>query len=301
MGMPVNAHGNFHGQRLVVFGAGYVGGAMARAAKEQGMKVTALTRNAGKAAALQAEGIDSIVADLADDGWHAAMPERVDFVLNAVSSGGGGVEGYRHSYVEGMKSVIAWARAAKPGTLVYTGSTSVYPQDGGMKVDETSPTEPASERAALLLDAEHIALAAANEGMRVFILRLAGIYGPGRHHILNQIKAGEVLSGKGDHRLNLVHLDDICAAIMKCFEAAPSIAGGVFNVCDDFPAKKHELTAWIAARLGQPAPQFDPSLPGRRRGEMPDRLVVNLKLKHTLGWRPRYPSYREGYETLLSR
>lgn len=299
--MPTNAHGNFQDRRLVVFGAGYVGGAVARAAKMQGMAVTALTRNAAKAATLQAEGIDAIVADLADYGWHVAMPEPVDFVLNAVSSGGGGVEGYRHSYVEGMKSVTTWAAKARPSILVYTGSTSVYPQDGGVEVDEASPTDPANERAALLLEAEQLALAAANAGMRVFVLRLAGIYGPGRHHILDQIQAGEVLAGTGEHRLNLAHLEDICAAIMKCFDAAPTIAGGVFNVTDDLSVKKHELAAWVAARLDLPVPRFDPSLTGRRRGVMPDRVVLNRKLKKALGWRPRYPSYREGYETLLSR
>jgi nucleoside-diphosphate-sugar epimerase len=299
--MPTNAHGNFQGRRLVVLGAGYVGGAVARSAKLQGMEVTALTRNAGKAAALQAEGIDSVVADLADHDWHVAMPERVDFVLNAVSSGGGGVEGYRHSYVEGMKSVIAWARSARPATLVYTGSTSVYPQDGGVEVDESSSTDPANERASLLLDAEQIAQGAASEDMRVFILRLAGIYGPDRHHLLDQIQAGEVLAGTGEHRLNLAHLDDIVSAILNCFEAAPTVVSGVFNVSDDHPVRKHELAAWISGRLGQPIPRFDPSLTGRRRGVMPDRLVINRKLKNTLGWRPRYPSFREGYETLLSR
>ena len=301
MEMLTNAHGIFHGRRLVVFGAGYVGGAVARAAKVQGMSVIAITRNAAKASRLQENGVNTIVADLADSGWNAAMPERVDYVLNAVSSGGGGVEGYRHSYVEGMKSVIAWASKARPVTLVYTGSTSVYPQDGGVEVDETSPTDPANERAALLLEAEQIALAAANESMRVFVLRLAGIYGPGRHHLLDQIQASEVLAGTGEHRLNLAHLEDIVAAILKCFEAAPSISGGVFNVTDDHPVRKHELAAWIAARLGQPVPRFDPSLTGRRKGAMPDRMVLNRRLKNTLGWRPRYPSYREGYETLLSR
>lgn len=299
--MPTNAHGNFQGRRLVVFGAGYVGGAVARAAKMQGMEVMALTRNAGKAAALQAQGIDTIVADLADHGWHAAMLERVDFVLNAVSSGGGGVEGYRHSYVDGMKSVIAWTRSTQPATLVYTGSTSVYPQDDGVGVDETSSTDSANERATLLLAAEQIAQGAASEGMRVFVLRLAGIYGPGRHHLLDQIQSGEILTGSGEHRLNLAHLEDIVVAIMKCFGVAPTNVGGVFNVVDDHPVKKHELAAWIAGRLGKPVPRFDPSLTGRRRGSLPDRVVLNRKLKKTLDWQPRYPSYREGYETFLSR
>ncbi len=298
-------HGNFRGQRLVVFGAGYVGGAVARQGVAAGLRVTALTRNAAKAAELRAAGVETIEADLAGHDWQARLPAGAELVLNSVSSGGGGVAGYQRSYVEGMRAVRDWARGGsgqgngRVGTLVYTSSTSVYPQDDDARVDETAVTQPAGERAALLLETE--ALAQDGGFTRAFILRLAGIYGPGRHHILDQLRQGEALGGTGTHRLNLAHRDDICAAIWACFGAPAAVAGGIFNVADDQPATKAELAQWVADRLGLPAPRFDATLTSRRRGVMPDRVILNGKLKRVLGWRPAYPGFREGYENLLSR
>src|SRR6266542_3935752 len=133
------AHGNFLGQRLVIFGCGYIGIAVAREAIAAGVHVTALTRNAEKAKALSQLGVEVVVDDLAGDVWHPKIAGGADYVLNAVSSGGGGIEGYRHSYLEGMKSILRWAVATGPvGTLVYTSITWVYPQDGGVVVDETA-------------------------------------------------------------------------------------------------------------------------------------------------------------------
>lgn len=303
--MSLFAHGNFSGRSLVVFGAGYVGGAVARQAAAAGLRVTALTRNAAKAAELRAAGVATVEADLAGPEWPARVPAEADFVLNSVSSGGGGVAGYQHSYVDGMRAVVAWAQRGRVGTLVYTSSTSVYPQGGGARVDENSSTQPAGERAALLLAAEALALGAAQPAggvARSFVLRLAGIYGPGRHHILDQLRGGEALPGAGAHVLNLAHRDDIVAAIGACFAAPATVAGGIFNVADDEPATKAELAAWVAARLGLPSPRFDPTIESRRRGAaVPDRVILNGRLKAQLGWRPAYPGFRAGYENLLSR
>lgn len=285
--------------RLVIFGAGYIGGAVARAAAARGIAVTALTRNAARAAELRAAGIRVVVADLAGDAWLDEIPPGADHVLNCVSSGGGGLDGYRHSYVDGTARIAAWTRRGRVGTLVYTSSTSVYPQGGGAEVDESVPTEPAGERAALLLEAERLSNAA--EAGRVFILRLAGIYGPDRHMILDTLRLGGPLPGSGLHRLNLAHRDDIVAAILACFAAPPTVPGGVFNVADDHPAPRAEVAAWLAARLGLPPPSFDPAATGaRRRPETPDRIIRNDRLKAALGWRPQFTDFREGYGSLLS-
>ena len=119
------------GKRLIVFGCGYIGGEIARQAVARGMRVTGLTRNPVKAEVWRKSGIEMIIADLAARGWHEDIAGGADFVLNCVSSGGGGIAGYRRSYVEGMDSVLTWARdRGAVGTLVYTSSTSVYSQDG---------------------------------------------------------------------------------------------------------------------------------------------------------------------------
>jgi nucleoside-diphosphate-sugar epimerase len=298
--MNPEAHGKFAGRHLVVFGCGYVGGEVARQALDRGLRVTALTRNPDKAAALRALGITTVVADLASGTWHAAIPDGADLVLNAVSSGGGGVDGYRSSYLEGMKSVLTWARTQGPvGTLVYTGSTSVYAQDGGVRVDEHSPISARDERAAVLGETEGVLWAEAGTVARACVLRLAGIYGPGRHHLIEQVRAGEV-SGNGGHHLNLIHRDDICAAIWAVFGAPATMTAEIFNVADDAPATKAEVAAWLAGRLGVSVPRFSGVPAGGRRAVTPDRIIVNARLKAALGWAPQYPSFREGYATLLS-
>lgn len=293
-----------HGKRLVIFGCGYVGAALARAAVAAGARVEALTRNVDKAAALRAAGLaKAVVADLSTDAWHARIAGGADFVVNCVSSGGPAA--YRQSYVGGMQSVLAWAgKGTVPvGTLVYTSSTSVYPQGEGMVVDETVPAEGATPNGAIIRESEVLLQhAAASAVRRHFILRLAGIYGPGRHHLLDQLRAGAgLLGGSGAHRLNLAHRDDIVTAILACLLAPATVGSNLFNVADSAPALRAEVVAWLAARLGRPVPGFDGSTTSRRGGApMPDRIISNARLRQVLGWRPHFPDYRAGYENILS-
>jgi nucleoside-diphosphate-sugar epimerase len=298
--MSPDAHGNIRGRRLVVFGCGYVGAAVAREAVQRGATVTTLTRNAAKAIALRAEGMEVVVADLATTDWHRQIPGAADFVLNSVSSGGGGLEGYRQSYVAGMESMLAWAHArGAAGTVVYTSSTSVYPQAVGAVVAESSATG-GDERARLLLLTEALLRENGGACRRWFVLRLAGIYGPARHHLLNQVRTGTV-AGYGQHRLNLAHRDDIAAAVWRCFLAPPDVANEIFNVADDAPTPKAEVARWLADRIGVPPPSFSGEPAEGRRAVTPDRVIANGKLKSVLGWQPRFATFRAGYDNLLSR
>lgn len=286
-------------QHLVIFGAGYVGAEVARQALARGLRVTALTRNPEKARALSEAGAAVIVDDLAANAWHARLPDGADLVLNCVSSGGGGPQSYRHSYVEGMKSVLAWAARGSVGTLIYTGSTSVYPQDGGVRVDETASVEATRAAGNPLIEAEDLLLGS-GAGARRFVLRLAGIYGPHRHHLVDQLRAGSGdIAGLGDYHLNLIHRDDIAGAIWAAFNSPAGAAGDVYNLADDGAATKGEVAAYIAGKLGLPAPRFTGEPAQGRRRITPDRVIANDKIKRKLGWRPLYPTYREGYAALL--
>jgi nucleoside-diphosphate-sugar epimerase len=293
------------GRRLVIFGCGYVGSAVAQAALAAGARVEALTRNAEKAAALRVAGLAKVVvADLASPDWHGAIDRSPDFIVNTVSSGG--PDHYRQSYVGGMQSILDWTRAgAQPaGTMVYTSSTSVYPQGGGATVDETVEAPGATPNGAIIRESERLLQEAPTSAIaRHFILRLAGIYGPGRHHLLDQLREGATsLNGSGDHRLNLVHRDDIVAAILACLRAPSAVGSGIFNVADLAPATRSEVVAWLAARLGRPAPGFDGSATTRRGGApMPDRVISSRKLQRTLGWQPAHPDYRSGFASLMSQ
>lgn len=301
-------------QRLVIFGCGYVGRAVAVEGLARGLEVTALTRNPATAADLEKIGVAVVVADLVGADWHAQIPGGADFVVNTVSAGGGGIEGYRHSYLAGMTSLLQWARERGTArTLVYTSSTSVYPQGSGVVVDEEAGHDGVTERGAVLLAAETVLRdgaprddeSAGEQGAfvpygRCFILRLAGIYGPGRHSLLEQVRRGEV-AGRGEHRLNLIHRDDICSAIWAALLAPPEIRGGTFNLADDVPAPKQEVVEWLARRLAVGRPRFTQQPVGRRSALTPDRVISNAKIKRVLGWQPRFPDYRAGYGNILSR
>ncbi len=291
------------GQRLIIFGCGYVGGALADAALGQGARVTALTRNAEKAAALRARGVEVIVADLASADWHGAIEGGAELVANTVSAAASTPEGYHASYVAGTRSILAWAQRARIGTLVYTSSTGVYPQGGGARVDESASTDGASPTGRVLVEAENLLRAADRAVLgRWFVLRCAGIYGPGRHYLLNALRGGQTrFAGEPAFRMNLVQRDDLVAAMLACFSAPPAIANEIFNLSDGAPATRGELVGWLAEQLGLPAPIFDGAMPSARKGgePTPDRVIVAEKVRRVLGWRPAFADFHAGYAPLL--
>ena len=246
-----------------------------------------------------------MVGELSTHEWHSAITAAPDYVVNCVSSGGGGPADYRRSYVEGMQSVLAWlASLSRPiESFVYTSSTSVYPQGDGVVVDESSSTGDGPFNGRILVESENLLRAAPPSVVgRSFILRLAGIYGPGRHHLLNQLRAGSVtITGDPAHHMNMIHRDDIVAAILACLCAPALAANSIFNVTDGNPAPKLEVVRWLADQLRVTAPAFtSPTGSARRDGNpVPDRVISSAKIQRELGWRPRFADYRAGYSDIL--
>lgn len=293
------------GRRVVVFGCGYLGARVAIQALKRGMRVAALTRNADRAGELTRLGIQQVVtAELDRSEWHPLLDPRQDLVVNCVSSAGGGWDGYRKSYLEGMRSILDWASSGRIGTLVYTSSTSVYEQGGGDWVTELDRAGASSEGGKILCEAERLLEEGPAAVKRRFILRLGGIYGPKRHHLLTRALS-DLSEKEGDSiYLNSVHVDDAVAAVWAAAEADPGVEGGIFNIVDDMPARKGEIVAYLRERvsergLGQSDTET-PALASRRRlGPRPNRRLSNRKAREVLGWHPRYPDYRAGYEPLL--
>jgi nucleoside-diphosphate-sugar epimerase len=294
---------------LVLIGCGYIGTALAKAALSRERVVHALVRTQEKADALRSIGLASVVAtDVAGDAWHDVLPCGGVDVVYSVSSGGGDDEAYRRAYAGGMASALRWASHCKINTFVYTSSTGVYPQSGGVTVDESFDVG-GDKRSDILVETERLLLDAAGKKgsgiARGFALRLGGLYGPGRHYMLDALRRGETkFAGRGDFRVNYLHRDDAVSAIFSALNADAKNTGGVYNITDGNPAVKEEITAWLAHRLGMTAPVFDEAVvtarAARRGVGSPDRIVSNEAFRRDFGWTPTYPDFKSGYESITA-
>ncbi len=291
-------------ESVMIFGCGYVGTALADALMQQGVRVGALTRNPDRAARLRQAGVSElVVADLDGDSWSDTLSGSYASVVNCVSSAGGGLAGYRKSYIAGQQHILEWVHGQNINSYVYTSSSSVYAQDGGILVDEGADTSGAPATGQILLESERLVEAQAHLYPAWYVLRLSGIYGPGRHFLLTQLREERgLIPGRGDYHMNMIHRDDCVSAILAALTGvAPS---GIYNICDDQPALKEEVMGALVQRLGLPMPEFDPqNIPPRlqrRGGRMPDRVISNQKARAQLGWSPSFPTFREGYAALLS-
>ena len=294
--------------RVLVVGCGYVGLPLATEFARVGHTVFGLRRSSESNDALQRAGINPLQADITQPATLKNLPHDFDWVVNCVASGGGGVDEYRRLYLQGMRNLIEWLvpTSRRPDVkiprCVYTSSTGVYGQNDGSLVDETSPTEPATETARVLVETEKLLLTAGREkNFPALVLRAAGIYGPERGYLLKQFLRGEArIEGTGARTLNMIHRDDLVRAIIAALERGRG--GEIYNVTDDEPVSQVEFFRWLATKLGKPLPPTvpeDAAVP-RKRG-LTNKRVSNRKLKTELGFSFAYPDFRSGYSAEIAR
>ncbi|HUI14180.1 MAG TPA: SDR family oxidoreductase [Xanthobacteraceae bacterium] len=189
-------------------------------------------------------------------------------------------------------------------SIVYLSTIGVYGDRGGGWVDEETPPDPASARARERLAAERAWQDfGARRGSAVAILRLAGIYGPGRNALTQVARGGARRIVKPGQIFNRIHVFDIAQAIDAAFTRR---AAGIFNVADDEPSPPGDPLLFAAQLLGVAAP---PELPFAEAAPSMSplalsfwqecRRVGNDKLKRELGVALRYPTYREGLKALF--
>jgi nucleoside-diphosphate-sugar epimerase len=159
-------------------------------------------------------------------------------------------------------------------------------------VAEDAPPRPASPTAEVLAEAERLVLDAASRGVRASLVRLSGLYGPGRVGILDRVRTGALALGPGDDAwMSFCHQDDAAEIVLAALERAP--AGSVLHGSDAHPATRREVVEWIAARLGIPPPRTDRPFAG------PNRRILSARTRASLGVALRWPSFRDGLAPLV--
>lgn len=256
--------------RLFVFGLGYTASRVAETLRARGWHVDA-TGRAGN-------------LDFADHERVRAALSRADRVLSSVPPS-----------EDGDPVLDTYGDDLVAHKHLYLSSTGVYGDTGGAWVDESAPIGTGRRTARAECDARWLAMGA-------HVLRLPGIYGPGRS-ALDRVRQGKA------HRIDLpgqvfsrIHVDDIVAGVVAVLESQPP--AGAYNLADDRPSSQNAVIEEACGLLGREPPPLlsldEAGLSPMARGFYAEnRRVANGRAKRVLGWRPRYPSFREGLAALL--
>ncbi|WP_342022501.1 SDR family oxidoreductase [Arthrobacter citreus] len=221
------------------------------------------------------------------------VPADTDVVVIAVAAGSRSVDAYRAAYVDGTANVLdALERdGVHPRRILFVSSTAVYGDAGGNWVDEQTPAAPASDTGAVILEAEQLLHARRPDAV---VLRLSGIYGPGRTRLIDSVNAGAAVVPASPQLTNRIHRDDAAAAIVHLTTAITDPAPLYVGV-DNEPVDLAEVLRFLAAELGRELPE--PSDKESSRGG--DRRLSNARLRGT-GFSFAYPTFREGYPAVLA-
>ena len=272
---------------VLIAGCGDLGTEVGLRLHELGHHVVGIRRRAE----LLPAGIDGQSVDLAVE--KPVVPPDTDLVIVTVAAGNPDPDVYRAAYVTGLGNLLDALDEAgvTPRRFLLVSSTAVYDIDDGSTVDESTPANPGGGTDSILLEAEqllHRRLPAA------VVLRLGGVYGPGRERLIRQVRSGRATLADRSRLTNRIHRDDAAALIvhlmLRAEEPDPLYLG-----VDSTPVPGVEVLAFLAAELGLPEPEIVET--GSRRGG--NKRISNRRVLAT-GFAFSYPSYREGYRAVLA-
>ena len=282
--------------RIFFFGIGYCARRLIQ--REHWIEASGTARTAESVAALRREGVEAYQFDSADadPGLEQAL-SKAEAVIVSIAPRDGAGTAFEH---------FGDAIASAPGLrrIVYYSTIGVYGDHGGGWVDETSATRTRTARGLARLEDENRWTAAARaRGAEADILRLAGIYGPGRNALVNLAHGEARRIVKPGQVFNRAHVDDI--AQVSSLVLTRGLKGRIWNVADDEPAPPQDVIAYAAGLLGlEPPPEesFDEASlsPMAREFYADNKRVSIAKAKAELGFAPAYSTYREGLKALAA-
>lgn len=280
---------------LFIYGLGFSGQALARRMQAKGWAVSATARTEEKAAALI--GLDITPVNPADPDAMTAALGRAKAILITAPPGPDGCPALQ-------QIVPALARSgAFPDWIGYVSTTGVYGDQGGGWVFENSPLRASSPEGARRVGAERDWLQVGQGmGLSVMVFRLPGIYGPGRS-AFDRLRAGDARRViKPGQVFSRIHVEDIASGLAASI--AKPRAGGIYNLCDDEPAPPQDVIAYAAGLAGLALPPevgIDALSPMAKRFYAENKRVSNALAKQELGWKPTYPTYRQGLDTIWNQ
>lgn len=279
---------------ILIAGCGYIGTALALELAAAGHAVWGLRRQTDGLP----EAIQPWAADLTQPETLQHLPAVFDVVFYTAGSSGSNDAAYRAAYVDGMHHLLTALRQQRqaPRRIFFTSSTGVYAQSHGEWVDEDSPTEPVRYSGQRLLEGERLLL---DSTFPATVVRLAGIYGPGRTRLIDGVRRGTaVYTETSPLYMNLIHRDD-CVGVLRYLMRLrwpESLYIGV----DHRPVERGTLLRWLAGQLGVAAPpSAAPEAMGLGTHRSGNKRCRNARLL-AAGYTFRYPTYHAGYGMILA-
>ena len=278
---------------VLIIGCGDIGRRVAALHRARGDRVIGIVRSEDSATRLRHEDIEPVVADL---DTQATLLPAADLVYHFAPPQAEGTTDTR------TRALLA--RLPVCSRLVYISTSGVYGDHAGAWVDETTPPRPRTDRARRRLDAEQQLRAwGAQHAVDVLILRVGGIYGPGRLPV-DRLDGMKVVCPDEAPYSNRIHADDL--ATMCVLVAERGVAGDVYNAADDEPSTMTDYFYAVADSVGKARPPCV-SMAEARRSFSPgmlsylneSRRMSTAKIK-ALGAALRYPDLRSGVAASLA-
>jgi len=268
--------------KIAIIGCGYVGSAVAKLWSQKGYQLTVTTTTPEKVSELQNITPQVVVMKGNDSKAMEDILQNQEVVL--LSVGDRHRMGYKETYLETVQTLVAALKQAPTvKQVIYTASYSVYGDKNGEWVDENSPVTPATEGGKILHETEEVLLSASTPEQPFCILRLGGIYGPGRELVkIFSRWEGQTRPGSGDDVTNWIHLDDIVGALEFAREKRLE---GIYNLVSNVPMISRELLDGLHKYQGLGKIYWDPSASSARPF---NARVSNQKLRNE-GFKLIYP------------
>jgi nucleoside-diphosphate-sugar epimerase len=220
------------------------------------------------------------------------LNQQFDVVIVTLTPQSFTEQAYRDSYVAGAEALAAAIEEtqSRPKLVLWVSSTSVYGNNQGAWVDETTPTNPVSFSGQLLLQAEQTI---GRLPCAYSIVRFSGLYGSGRTRMLDQIKAGKGRPAQPEQWSNRIHSDDcagVLAHLVELFDRGETLES-IYLGTDKEPVTQHDMRRWMASQM---------------QVQLTEEIVVQNAIRRCSnqrllesGYEFIYPGYREGYLALM--